>query len=341
MGGRPAAALWRRRRPRWPSRPCWSRRRIFPRFGRCAWRAGYCLLLRLVRPARGQWRRRAPGRRHRLPGLPRRGRAAPGAVLLGSAARGDAPGSLGRQPRRAAAGEDARKSKAAEKKAAPAPYRRLHPRRRASSAHAAANTICRSRSTTSCIAGPRPTAEKPQGWLIASAVYRAALAKEAMSQRLAVEELARPLSTCTFSAMRRGCGFPSAATRRTPARASLLDGRAVQPEWAGGRRRLARGYSRGRPVSAGAGAAAGGAGVGGGLGFDLAIPRLATVAIGVDAAGGAPPVEVPSALGPSARKSKPPRLVAELGPADRLTVRWQDAAGARAARRSTPRNCSG
>ena len=46
----------------------------------------------------------------------------------------------------------------------------------------------------------------------------------------------------------------------------------------------------------------------------------------------APPVEVPSACGGVSLEKEPPRLLAELGPADRLTVRWQEAAAPNGAR---------
>ena len=48
---------------------------------------------------------------------------------------------------------------------------------------------------------------------------------------------------------------------------------------------------------------------------------------------GAPPVEVPSACGAVRVEKDPPRLLADLGPAERLTVRWQEGA---ASARSEP-----
>lgn len=42
----------------------------------------------------------------------------------------------------------------------------------------------------------------------------------------------------------------------------------------------------------------------------------------------APPIEVPSACGGISSEKEPQRVAAELGPADRLTVRWQDSAAA-------------
>ena len=60
----------------------------------------------------------------------------------------------------------------------------------------------------------------------------------------------------------------------------------------------------------------------------MAIPRLATARLELALPGDSPAVEAASALGAVRREKQPPRLVAELGPADRLTVRWPDASGA-------------
>ncbi len=113
--------------------------------------------------------------------------------------------------------------------------------------------------------------------------------------------------------------------------ASLLNGRPVQPEWEAdggafavdipepGQYRLDLGL---QPAARGGAAA---------LGFDLAIPRLATARLELALPADAPAVEAASALGLVRREKQPPRLVAELGPADRLTVRWPDASGAEGA----------
>ncbi len=121
-----------------------------------------------------------------------------------------------------------------------------------------------------------PAAEKPQGWLIASGVYRAALSKEAMSQRLAVEELRVSFDLHVFGrGARVRIPFRRDEAKLLPG-ASLLDGRAVQPEWAAeGSALLLDVAEPGQyrlellmqpAVRAGAGTS----------GFDLAIPRLAT-----------------------------------------------------------------
>ena len=170
-------------------------------------------------------------------------------------------------------------------------------------------------------------AEKPQGWLITAATYRASLATEAVSQRLAVEQLSVDFDLQVFSqAVRVRLPFRREETKLLPDQ-SLLDGRPVQPEWEAdgsalvveiaepGQYRLELAM---RPTTH-AGAAAG---------FDLAIPRLATSRVELTAPEDAPPIEVPSAVGMVRWEDQPRRLLAELGPADRLTVRWPDPAGA-------------
>ena len=69
-------------------------------------------------------------------------------------------------------------------------------------------------------------------------------------------------------------------------------------------------------------------GSGGSNGFDMAIPRVAGARLELTVPADAPPIEVPSACGGVSSEKEPQRVAAELGPADRLTVRWQDAAAA-------------
>ena len=67
-------------------------------------------------------------------------------------------------------------------------------------------------------------------------------------------------------------------------------------------------------------------------GFDMAIPRVAGSRVELTLPADAPPVQVPSACGGTSLEKDPPRLLAELGPADRLTVRWQEAAASNGTR---------
>jgi hypothetical protein len=167
--------------------------------------------------------------------------------------------------------------------------------------------------------------EKPQGWLIVDAAYRASLNKEAASQRWLVDQLTADFALRVFDAAARvRIPFHRDEATLLPDE-SRLDGRPVQPEWdadGGGlvvevaepgdyRLELAL-----RPTMRGSAG-----------GFDLAIPRLLNARLELALPAGAPAVEVPRAMGAVRREEQPPRLVADLGPADRLTVRWPDAAG--------------
>ena len=60
--------------------------------------------------------------------------------------------------------------------------------------------------------------------------------------------------------------------------------------------------------------------------FDLRIPRLATSRLELATPGDAPAIEVPLAAGSVTREAEPPRVVAQLGPADRLRIRWPEGA---------------
>ncbi len=168
--------------------------------------------------------------------------------------------------------------------------------------------------------------EKPPAWMILGAVYRGDLVKKAVSGRLTVGGLRAQYDLRVFDR----------ATRvRIPLRTEgvnllpdsvLLDGRPIEPEWEPDGRALAfdvaepGDYRLGlslRPVlraTAGSG------------GFDMAIPRLAASRLDLALPADAPPVEVPSACGGVSLEKSPPRLLAELGPTDRLTVRWQQPA---------------
>ena len=184
-------------------------------------------------------------------------------------------------------------------------------------------------------------AEKPQGWMIASAVYRAALAEDAAQAGHVVDRLTAEFEIRVFNA---------AARVRIPLRReevslepgqAQLDDRAVQPEWEpDGSALLLEIAEPGeyrleltlRPtVQPGSRPS----------GLDLAIPRVPTARLEFSVPTGGPQVEFPSALGAVRWEEVQSRWTAELGPSDRLA-----AAGRmppRRARRqpSTSSNCSG
>ena len=191
-----------------------------------------------------------------------------------------------------------------------------------------ASTSCPNLSSPSFTAAPRLQAEKPQGWMIASAVYRAALADDAAHVGHVVDRLTAEFEIRVFNA---------AARVRIPLRReevslepgqAKLDDRSVQPEWEPdgsallleiaepGKYRLELTL---RPtvhpdshLSA----------------FDLAIPRVPTSRLEFTVPTGGPQVEFPSALGAVRWEEVQSRWTLELGPSDRLAAGWQDSAPA-------------
>jgi hypothetical protein len=168
--------------------------------------------------------------------------------------------------------------------------------------------------------------DEPQGWLLGSATYRGVLAWQAAPDRLTLSELRVSFELAVFG---------DGARVRIPLRrdgASLLpdgatlDGRVVQPEWQQDGTALSLDVAEpGRyhlelsllPAMR-SGATQGG--------FDLSIPRLATSRLELSIPPDAPSIEVPSAAGGTVYEGDPARVVAELGAADRLSVRWPDGA---------------
>jgi hypothetical protein len=302
--------------------------------------AGYCLLAGGLRrlhaaPAARETSPPQPASAGAAAGLPTAVVLALGLLLWGSAAHGAPPekkaaaskAAESGTPEKTAAETKTAEKKAAEKKTPSAPYSVFVPVDEHQQPSGGKYYV------------PEPfydrlyrraasLAEKPQGWLMAGGVYRAALAKEEMSQRLAVEELRAEFDLHVFSnSVRVRIPFSRDEVQLLPG-ASQLDGRAIQPQWSADgsalvveipepgqfRLELALGPTLRNAA--------------GGSGFSLAIPRLATARLELTLPEGAPPIEVPSACGAIRQEEQATRLVAELGPADRLTVRWQDPAGA-------------
>ena len=169
-------------------------------------------------------------------------------------------------------------------------------------------------------------AEKPQGWLITSAVYRTALAEDASLQGHVVDRLTAEYEIRVFNTGARVCiPLRREDVSLVPGQAQL-DERPVQPDWdADGRTLLLDIAEPGeyrleltlrpnvRPENRSAG-------------FEMAIPRVPTARLEFSVPTGGPSVEVPSALGEVRWEEMPSRWVAELGPSDRLAVAWQDTA---------------
>jgi hypothetical protein len=171
-------------------------------------------------------------------------------------------------------------------------------------------------------------AEKPQGWMIASAVYRAALADDATQTGHVVDRLTAEFGIHVFNA---------AARVRIPLRRdevglqagqAMLDDRAVQPEWESDGSALLLDIAEpgeyrleltlrpiARPGSRGSG-------------IDLSIPRVPTSRLEFGVPAGGPQVEFPSARGEVRWEEAQSRWDAEIGPSDRLDIRWPEDAPA-------------
>ena len=165
--------------------------------------------------------------------------------------------------------------------------------------------------------------EKPQGWMISSAVYRAALANDATQAGHVVDRLAAEFEIRVFN---------SAAQIRIPVRRdevslepgqARLDDRAVQPEWETdggallldipepGKYRLELTL---RPTVQPGNRPSG---------FDLAIPRVPTARLEFTVPAGGPRVDFPSALGEVRWEDVQSCWTVELGPSDRLAANWR------------------
>ena len=168
--------------------------------------------------------------------------------------------------------------------------------------------------------------EKPQGWMISSAVYRAVLANDAGQAGHVVDRLAAEFEIRVFN---------SAAQVRIPVRRdevslepgqAKLDDRAVQPEWAAdgsallleiaepGKYRLELML---RPTVQPGNRPSG---------FDLAIPRVPTARLEFSVPAGGPRVDFPSALGEIRWEDVQSYWTVDLGPSDRLAANWRSAA---------------
>jgi len=168
--------------------------------------------------------------------------------------------------------------------------------------------------------------EKPQGWMIVSAVYRAALADDAAQAGYIVNRLTAEFDIRVFNA---------AARVRIPLRReevslepgqTQLDDRPVQPEWeSDGSALLLEIAEPGAyrleltlqpTVQPGSRPSC----------FDLAIPRVPASRFEFTVPIGGPQVEFPAALGAVRWDEVQSRWTAELGPSGRLVAGWQDSA---------------
>jgi hypothetical protein len=166
--------------------------------------------------------------------------------------------------------------------------------------------------------------EKPQGWMIAAAAYRAALTEDVATHDYAVDRLTAEYEVHVFSAPARvRIPLHRDEVSLVPGQAQL-DDRPIQPDWEAdssallvdiaepGEFRLELALRpNASPDNRG--------------GFEFAVPRVPTAKLEITVPPGGPPVSVPTARGSVRWEAIPSRWIAELGPAERLAVRWQDA----------------
>ena len=161
--------------------------------------------------------------------------------------------------------------------------------------------------------------------MIGGAVYRGELVREAAAGQLRIEEIKAafelhvlsPAARVRLPLPREGAGLLPDGTE--------LDGQTIQADWdadgralvfdvaEAGRHRLDLAL---RPTMYAAAAAAG---------FDLAIARVANSRLELRLPGDVQNLDVPTAVGAVREEEEPRQLVAELGPSQRLSVRWSTA----------------
>ena len=165
-------------------------------------------------------------------------------------------------------------------------------------------------------------AKELQGWQLTKATYRTSLAWQAVPEELAMGEL-----KVTFDLQVLGRNvdvrIPLAheGVRLVPGGA-LLDGRPIQPDWPEGSDRLVFPVAEPGPCRVELSLRPVVQAAGGWATFEMKIPRVAVSRLEATIPQDAPGLEVPSALGPVVREGQPPRIAAELGPTDRLRIRW-------------------
>ena len=165
--------------------------------------------------------------------------------------------------------------------------------------------------------------ERPQGWLINRAVYQGVLAWQASPERLAVTEMKGIFDLRVFGQATRVRIPIQREGTNLAIDGVLLDGRVVQPEWDPVTGNPVILVSEPGPYRLELLLRPGLRALGAETGFDFAIPPLATSRLELAVPLGAPAIDIPTALGSVRRKEESSRITADLGPAKRLTVGWQ------------------
>jgi hypothetical protein len=166
-------------------------------------------------------------------------------------------------------------------------------------------------------------AEEPKGWLLAGATYSGSFVWQPAPDRLAPKEIKATFDLEVLGSWARvSIPFGADGPNLVPD-GVLLDGRPIPYQWQHGALVLpVSGRQRHRlellltPTVELNGTSAG---------FSLPIPRLANSRLELTAPPDAPTIDVPSALGSVGEERAPDsmRIEAELGPADRLSLQWQ------------------
>lgn len=166
--------------------------------------------------------------------------------------------------------------------------------------------------------------DEPQGWLLAGGVYRGTLSWQTNPDRLVLADLKATYDLQVFnrpSQIRIPLGNQAADFATG---AVSLDGRTVTSDWRQGAVEIRDVPEPGLyrlDIALHPSALSGS-----GSGFEIKVPRLATARLELSVPADAPSIEVPSSLGTVTLLAEPPRLTAELGPSERLAVRWQEGA---------------
>jgi|GEM_PF-2402672 len=166
-----------------------------------------------------------------------------------------------------------------------------------------------------------------QGWLLASASYRGQLIREAGAEKYRIEQLQAVFELHVLGeAMQVRLPLRRNEVILTPD-AATLDGRPVQLTWEpDGTALVVEVAQPGRhflelilePIVRNAESS---------TGIDISIPPVATSTLELFFPAGAVTVSVPSAIGEVHYQDELPQLIAELGPTDRLCIRWTGTAG--------------
>ena len=164
----------------------------------------------------------------------------------------------------------------------------------------------------------------PQGWLIHEAAYRGAMTWRGPGEPMALDELKATFDLEVYARHARVRIPLGGGGVRPGSQGPLLEGRALQVDPAApdgqlvfdvtdpGRYRLDVPLRATLPSS------------GVSTAFDVKIPPVAASRLELAVPPDGPGIEVPSAIGAVVREKEPSRVTAQLGPADRLTIRWQE-----------------